>query len=190
MLRNVSSRANLKKRCLAKFGQTWASLGLTGLSGAHQTVSGGQTGQPAKLVAFEIGKDFIGYMSDVLAACLRQWSATQSASDTSAQLMVVALHRTIQCATGQSGGDRQRSRSTRVNFARKGNKMTTIWCSVCTGQSGAPTNRWKQGLPNGATTAPRSLGAIKGPRTCMVLLPKHPLSTLQLRTSATMLLIC
>jgi hypothetical protein len=38
VLGNSSSRAKLKKRSLAKFGQNWACLGNTGLSGVHRTV--------------------------------------------------------------------------------------------------------------------------------------------------------
>jgi hypothetical protein len=54
VLENFSSRANLKKRCLAKLGQTWANLGLTELSG-------GQIGQTTKLAALGFGEDFAGY---------------------------------------------------------------------------------------------------------------------------------
>jgi hypothetical protein len=61
VLENVSSRTNLKKICLAKFGLTWTSLGLIGVSGVHWTVSDGQTCQPAKLVALEVSEDFVGY---------------------------------------------------------------------------------------------------------------------------------
>ena len=42
MLGNSSSRAKLEKMSLAKVGQFWASLGSTGLSGVHRTVSGAQ----------------------------------------------------------------------------------------------------------------------------------------------------
>jgi hypothetical protein len=46
VLGNFSSRANSEKKSLAKFGQIWASLGSTGLSGVHRTVSGARAGQP------------------------------------------------------------------------------------------------------------------------------------------------
>jgi hypothetical protein len=53
-----------------------------------------------------------------------------------------------------------------------------------TEQSGAPRTEGNQGLPNGAPTAPRSFGAIKGIPWRMELHTKHPLNILQRRDFA------
>jgi hypothetical protein len=65
----------------------------------------------------------------------------------------------------------------------------TVQCPMCTRQSSAPRIEGNQGLPNGAPTAPRSLGDIKGPHRRHGVVYKHTLSTLQLQNSATTLLI-
>jgi hypothetical protein len=63
-------------------------------------------------------------------------------------------------------------------------KETYNWLSIrCT------ANREGWELPTEALTAYRSLGAMKGPPMSLGTVPKHPLSTLQLRTSVTKLLI-
>jgi hypothetical protein len=66
--------------------------------------------------------------------------------------------------------------------------LTVVLCNVCcaTGKSDAPADREGWELPNEALTAPRSLGAIKGPpRRHGAGEPKHTLSTLQPRDSVT-----
>jgi hypothetical protein len=67
------------------------------------------------------------------------------------------------------------------------NLFIVALCTVryATAHSSAPVDRECWELPNEAPTAPRSLGAVKGPPKRMEMFPKHTLSTLQLQNSTT-----
>jgi hypothetical protein len=109
-----------------------------------------------------------------------QRSTARSAGATYAQPTVTRLHRTVQCAMGLE------ARNGRLRHTRKGIRHY----SVSGGAPDCPVGPWiedNQGLPNGAPTAPRTLGAIKGTPRRMEQNTKHPLNILQYRDTATML---
>jgi hypothetical protein len=90
---------------------------------------------------------------------------------------------TIKWSTGQFGAPTGRSCAPQKR--KLANHVIlcsfTIHCLVCTGQFGAHATEGNQGLPNGAPTAPRSLGAIKGTARRMELYTKQSLNILQRR---------
>jgi hypothetical protein len=59
---------------------------------------------------------------------------------------VTRLHWTVRCTVGLSDVliDQQ---SATIDFAREGNKPSTVQCPLCTGQSGAPADR-RQPIPS------------------------------------------
>jgi hypothetical protein len=86
-------------------------------------------------------------------------------------------HRTVWCAVGLEAGN-GRLRQRRKEIAR---------CSLSGGASDCPVRprtEGSQSLLNGAPTAPRSLGTIKGIPRRMELYTKHPLNILQRRDFA------
>jgi hypothetical protein len=65
-----------------------------------------------------------------------------------------------------------------VGFIKQGRESRTVHCPVVH-QTVHPRIEGNQGLPNGAPTAPRSLGTIKGTPRRMEQYTKHPLNILQ-----------
>jgi hypothetical protein len=92
----------------------------------------------------------------------------------------------VKWRTGQFGAHNRRFGAPKIGkqpirgfSARAQPTLFTIWCA-----SESPVHpqiEGNQSLPNGALTAPRSLGAIKGTPRCMELHTKHPLNILQYR---------
>jgi hypothetical protein len=83
------------------------------------------------------------------------------------------IHRTVRCVSRAPG---QRSTSP--------NKEGDQHCSLSGAASGSPVHprtEGNHGLPNGAPTAPRTLGTIKGTPRRMEQHTKHPLNILQHR---------
>jgi hypothetical protein len=82
---------------------------------------------------------------------------------------------TVNRSTEQSGAPHQMVRCPQnMKPANQG------FCSHCTVHCPVhPRTEGNQGLTNGAPTAPRSLGAIKGTPRCMDQHTKHPLNILQ-----------
>jgi hypothetical protein len=91
-----------------------------------------------------------------------------------AQPIVSRRHQTVQCVVGPKvGNGRLRQR-----------RKETAHCSLSGGAPDCPVRpriEGNQGLLNGAPTAPRSLGTIKGTPRRIDLYTKHPLNILQHR---------
>jgi hypothetical protein len=94
-----------------------------------------------------------------------QRSVAQSTDYTWTSPTVTRPHRTVRCAKGLVAAT--------VGFTKQGRESRTVHCLV------HPRTEGNQNLPNGAPTAPRSLGAIKGTLRRMELYTKHPLNILQ-----------
>jgi hypothetical protein len=143
VLGNFSSRANSEKKSLAKFGQIWASLGSTGLSGVHRTVSGARAGQPVSwpLLGKSPGALTNNHRTVRCAPdsvrCARPPTASRrstvgrtiSAGDVSSAT-VGGLHRTVQCATGLSGVPSDQRRATVGNGRLRRGRKHIGDCSV------------------------------------------------------------
>jgi hypothetical protein len=91
---------------------------------------------------------------------------------------------TITWCTGRSGAPRTGNQQIR-DFV-----VVALFTVRCAPDSLVyPQTEGNQCLPNGATTAPRSLGAIEGTHRHMELYTKHPLNILQHRDTTTTLLL-
>jgi hypothetical protein len=89
-----------------------------------------------------------------------------------AQPTVRRSHRTVRCATWPVAG----------NGRLRQKRKEIVHCSLSGGAPDCPVHprtKGNQGLPNGAPTAPSSLGAIKGTPRRMEQYTKHPLNILQ-----------
>jgi hypothetical protein len=173
---------------LAKFGQIWVSLGLTGQSGAQTTrlATSDRTGGSREKLQVCCLK-FTGQSGepDNQQFFSRQRSTRNPRRPHGGHVCwsnVGRHHRTVRCAKRPKAP----TADSTVSSAKDGNKSATVQCPVCTG---ALADRSQPCLPNGAPTAPRSLGDIKGPSRCYGAVHKHTLSTLQLRDPTTTLLI-
>jgi hypothetical protein len=149
----------------------------------HRTVSGAQARTLSELAALGKNTRRCGYNSLDCLVCQPRAQPTvdhgQRAPHGSVNDQQVAsdcpvCHWTVRCATGPVAGNE------RLRRIRKG----IMHYSLSGGASDCPMRlrtEGNQGLPNGAPTAPRSLGALKGTLRRMELNIKHPLNILQCR---------
>ena len=153
MLGNSPSRDNLKKRSLAYFGQTWASLGSTGLPGVHRTVSCAQTVQLDEHATLRKGPRLVGYNSpnspvrqvaNALASANGRCAINGShVATASAGPTVGRHHRIVRCAPTVQCASQPKATAadSTVHWVKDGNKSRTVQCPMRTGQSGAPADR-------------------------------------------------
>jgi hypothetical protein len=148
-------------KSLAKASKTCTSLWCTGLSGVHQIVSGAQAGAPAN---WPLSGKTLGAATKIhwtvrwASRAPSQWSVTQWADDTCARPTVTRWHRTVWCAMGPEAfyGRLCQRRKEIVHSSLSGGTRNYLVHQLTEGN---------QSLPNGAPTAPCSLGAIwKSPR--------------------------
>jgi hypothetical protein len=155
--------------------QTCTSLGCTGLSGVHQTVSGAQASVLDELAALEKSWGSRDYNSSDCSVCQpHQRSTAQSAGVAWREPTLTRLHRTVRCAT--------RVVAAMVGFARKGRRPHTVHCPV--GHQTVRVRPRTEGnycLPNGAPTTPSCLGGLKGTPKRMEQYTKHLLNILRHR---------
>jgi hypothetical protein len=152
VLGNFSRRGKLIWTSSARFSQTCTSLGCTGLSSVHGTVSGAHARQTGELATLGKRVGYYGYISLDYLVCTGlsgepggQWLlpaptvGAQSMAATCGEPMVSRSHRIIRCAIGPVDGNGQ--------LRQKGRESRTIHYPVCTGQSGAPADK-RQSMPS------------------------------------------
>jgi hypothetical protein len=101
-----------------------------------------------------------------------QQSTARSAGSTCARPTVIRVHRTVRCVMGPEAGNG------RLCQTRKG----ITHCSLSDGAPDCPLRprtEGNQSLPNGAPTAPKSLGDIKRTPRCMEQYTNHRLNILR-----------